>query len=139
AFWARITSCHRQRPAAVDAASALTRPSPDPDYAGSSGLLGRFMGGRARRDARPLPAASLARGSALCRAHKSRQAARNLSLAAGWTHKFSGIEQDCRMPANRPTIQSDTLNAPTVPDAPPGNWVDRYGPRWFRPYARLAR
>lgn len=33
----------------------------------------------------------------------------------------------------------DTLNASTVPDAPPGNWVDRYAPAWFRPYARLAR
>ena len=33
----------------------------------------------------------------------------------------------------------DTLNAPTVPDAPPDNWVHRYAPSWFRPYARLAR
>ena len=38
-----------------------------------------------------------------------------------------------------PAMQPNTLNAPTVPDAPPGNWVDRYAPRWFRPYARLAR
>jgi 4-hydroxybenzoate polyprenyltransferase len=36
-------------------------------------------------------------------------------------------------------MRPDTLNAPTVPDAPPGNWVDRYAPTWFRPYARLAR
>jgi 4-hydroxybenzoate polyprenyltransferase len=36
-------------------------------------------------------------------------------------------------------MHPNTLNAPTVPDAPPGNWVDRYAPRWFRPYARLAR
>jgi 4-hydroxybenzoate polyprenyltransferase len=36
-------------------------------------------------------------------------------------------------------MRPDTLNAPTVPDAPPGNWVDRYAPSWFRPYARLAR
>jgi 4-hydroxybenzoate polyprenyltransferase len=36
-------------------------------------------------------------------------------------------------------MRPDTLDAPTVPDAPPGNWVDRYAPRWFRPYARLAR
>jgi 4-hydroxybenzoate polyprenyltransferase len=33
----------------------------------------------------------------------------------------------------------DTSNASTVPDAPPGNWVDRHAPPWFRPYARLAR
>jgi 4-hydroxybenzoate polyprenyltransferase len=33
----------------------------------------------------------------------------------------------------------DTLDAPTVPDAPPDNWVHRYAPSWFRPYARLAR
>ena len=38
-----------------------------------------------------------------------------------------------------PAMQPNTANAPTVPDAPPGNWVDRYAPRWFRPYARLAR
>src|SRR5690606_32560060 len=36
-------------------------------------------------------------------------------------------------------MQPNTLNAPTVPDAPPDNWVDRYAPSWFRPYARLAR
>ena len=36
-------------------------------------------------------------------------------------------------------MRPDTLNVPTVPDAPPGNWVDRYAPAWFRPYARLAR
>jgi 4-hydroxybenzoate polyprenyltransferase len=38
-----------------------------------------------------------------------------------------------------PTMRPDTINVPTVPDAPPGNWVDRYAPSWFRPYARLAR
>ena len=26
-----------------------------------------------------------------------------------------------------------------IADAAPGNWVDRYAPSWFRPYARLAR
>jgi 4-hydroxybenzoate polyprenyltransferase len=36
-------------------------------------------------------------------------------------------------------MQPNTLNAPTVPDAPSDNWVDRYAPSWFRPYARLAR
>ncbi len=36
-------------------------------------------------------------------------------------------------------MQPNAADIPTVPDAPPGNWVDRYGPRWFRPYARLAR
>lgn len=36
-------------------------------------------------------------------------------------------------------MRPDTLDAPTVPDAPPGNWVDRHAPAWFRPYARLAR
>jgi 4-hydroxybenzoate polyprenyltransferase len=36
-------------------------------------------------------------------------------------------------------MRPDTLDAPTVPDAPPGNWVDRHAPHWFRPYARLAR
>jgi 4-hydroxybenzoate polyprenyltransferase len=36
-------------------------------------------------------------------------------------------------------MRPDTLNAPTVPDAPPGNWVDRHAPAWFRPFARLAR
>jgi len=29
--------------------------------------------------------------------------------------------------------------APTVPDAPPGNWVDRIAPERWRPYLRLAR
>ncbi len=37
------------------------------------------------------------------------------------------------------SMQPNTLNAPTVPDAPPDNWVHRYAPSWFRPYARLAR
>jgi 4-hydroxybenzoate polyprenyltransferase len=36
-------------------------------------------------------------------------------------------------------MRPDTLNAPTVPDAPPDNWVHRHAPSWFRPYARLAR
>ena len=27
----------------------------------------------------------------------------------------------------------------TVPDAPPGNWVDRLAPAWAKPYLRLAR
>ena len=36
-------------------------------------------------------------------------------------------------------MRPDTIDAPTVPDAPPGNWVDRHAPLWFRPYARLAR
>ncbi|MBN9053805.1 MAG: 4-hydroxybenzoate octaprenyltransferase [Rhizobiales bacterium] len=36
-------------------------------------------------------------------------------------------------------MQPHTLNAPTVPDAPPDNWVHRYAQAWFRPYARLAR
>jgi 4-hydroxybenzoate polyprenyltransferase len=36
-------------------------------------------------------------------------------------------------------MQPNTVNAPTVPDAPPDNWVHRYAPSWFRPYARLAR
>ena len=36
-------------------------------------------------------------------------------------------------------MRPDTFDAPTVPDAPPGNWVDRHAPAWFRPYARLAR
>ena len=37
------------------------------------------------------------------------------------------------------SMQPNALNAPTVPDAPPDNWVHRYAPSWFRPYARLAR
>ncbi len=36
-------------------------------------------------------------------------------------------------------MQPNTASAPTVPDAPPDNWVHRYAPSWFRPYARLAR
>ncbi len=36
-------------------------------------------------------------------------------------------------------MQPNTVSAPTVPDAPPDNWVHRYAPSWFRPYARLAR
>lgn len=36
-------------------------------------------------------------------------------------------------------MRPNTLNAPTVPDAPPDNWVHRHAPSWFRPYARLAR
>lgn len=28
---------------------------------------------------------------------------------------------------------------PSVADAPPGNWVDRYAPDWMKPFARLAR
>lgn len=26
-----------------------------------------------------------------------------------------------------------------LPDAPPGNWLDRFGPDWLKPYGRLAR
>jgi 4-hydroxybenzoate polyprenyltransferase len=29
--------------------------------------------------------------------------------------------------------------AETLPDAGPGNWVDRHAPRWMRPYLQLAR
>jgi 4-hydroxybenzoate polyprenyltransferase len=29
--------------------------------------------------------------------------------------------------------------APSVPDAPPGNWFDQYAPEWARPYGHLAR
>jgi 4-hydroxybenzoate polyprenyltransferase len=36
-------------------------------------------------------------------------------------------------------MRPDTLTPSTVADAVPGNWVDRYAPDWFRPYARLAR
>ena len=36
-------------------------------------------------------------------------------------------------------MQPNTMSAPTVPDASPDNWVHRYAPSWFRPYARLAR
>lgn len=36
-------------------------------------------------------------------------------------------------------MTSDTTSAPTVPDARPGNWVDRHAPRLVRPYLRLAR
>ncbi len=36
-------------------------------------------------------------------------------------------------------MTSPTDIAPTVPDARPGNWVDRHAPRRWRPYLRLAR
>jgi 4-hydroxybenzoate polyprenyltransferase len=33
------------------------------------------------------------------------------------------------------------MTAPSVslPDAPPGNWLDRFAPDWLKPYGRLAR
>jgi 4-hydroxybenzoate polyprenyltransferase len=34
---------------------------------------------------------------------------------------------------------TDTLASPRLPDAPPGNWVDRWAPAVARPYAKLAR
>ncbi len=34
---------------------------------------------------------------------------------------------------------TDHRHASTVPDAPPGNWVDSLAPEWFRPYAHLMR
>jgi len=36
-------------------------------------------------------------------------------------------------------MTSPAHTAPTVPDARPGNWVDRLAPRGLRPYLRLAR
>jgi 4-hydroxybenzoate polyprenyltransferase len=36
-------------------------------------------------------------------------------------------------------MTSPVHTAPTVPDARPGNWVDRLAPRSLRPYLRLAR
>jgi 4-hydroxybenzoate polyprenyltransferase len=50
-------------------------------------------------------------------------------------HKIGASDQEATTHVMRP----NTLDAPTVPDAPPGNWVDRFAPAWFRPYARLAR
>jgi 4-hydroxybenzoate polyprenyltransferase len=35
--------------------------------------------------------------------------------------------------------QAPAAAPPTVPDAPPGNWVDRWAPAVARPYLRLAR
>ncbi len=71
----------RQRPPAADAASPLAGPSTDPDHARSPRLLGRIMGRRARRHARPLSEAPLARGPALGAADQPRQTARNVTLA----------------------------------------------------------
>jgi 4-hydroxybenzoate polyprenyltransferase len=31
------------------------------------------------------------------------------------------------------------MSAPVIPDAAPGNWVDRHAPAWTRPYLRLGR
>jgi 4-hydroxybenzoate polyprenyltransferase len=39
----------------------------------------------------------------------------------------------------RPLRQTLERAAATVPDAPPGNWVDRWAPAAARPYLRLAR
>jgi 4-hydroxybenzoate polyprenyltransferase len=36
-------------------------------------------------------------------------------------------------------VGHDTRATPTVPDAAPGNWVDRWAPAAWRPYLRLAR
>jgi 4-hydroxybenzoate polyprenyl transferase, proteobacterial len=36
-------------------------------------------------------------------------------------------------------IAPQTPDAGQVADAPPENWVDRYAPRWSRPYLRLSR
>lgn len=36
-------------------------------------------------------------------------------------------------------MTSNTTDSPTVPDARPGNWVDRMAPGGLRPYYRLAR
>lgn len=37
--------------------------------------------------------------------------------------------------------EQDRMTAPTaiLPDAPPGNWLDRFAPDWLKPYGRLAR
>jgi 4-hydroxybenzoate polyprenyltransferase len=50
-----------------------------------------------------------------------------------------GVAPPRPIPDMMNSMQPNTLNAPTVPDAPPDNWVHRYAPSWFRPYARLAR
>lgn len=50
-----------------------------------------------------------------------------------------GVALPAVIPHKMATMCPDTLNAQTVPDAPPGNWVDRHAPDRFRPYARLAR
>ena len=34
---------------------------------------------------------------------------------------------------------TETLASPRLPDAPPDNWVDRWAPASWRPYAKLAR
>jgi len=34
---------------------------------------------------------------------------------------------------------ANPIKAGGVADAPTGNWIDRYAPDWFKPYARLAR
>ena len=39
----------------------------------------------------------------------------------------------------RAASSPDRHTAPTVPDAPPGNWVDRLAPPAWKPYLRLAR
>jgi 4-hydroxybenzoate polyprenyltransferase len=50
-----------------------------------------------------------------------------------------GVAPPRPIPDKMASMQPNTVNAPTVPDAPPDNWVHRYAPSWFRPYARLAR
>jgi 4-hydroxybenzoate polyprenyltransferase len=32
-----------------------------------------------------------------------------------------------------------TAHLAALPDAPPGNWLDRFAPEWLKPYGRLAR
>ena len=32
-----------------------------------------------------------------------------------------------------------TVRSLALPDAPPGNWLDRFAPDWLKPYGRLAR
>ncbi len=34
---------------------------------------------------------------------------------------------------------TETISSPRLPDAPPDNWVDRWAPASWRPYAKLAR
>ena len=36
-------------------------------------------------------------------------------------------------------IRAPSTPGSTVPDAPPGNWVDRLAPAGWQPYLRLAR
>ena len=98
-------NCGRRR--AADARAAVAGAPADPDDARSARLLARLMGGRARRHARALPQARLARRSACRHRHQPRQAARQIALGVGGASgAYLRPCRNCARPTSRPAIGS---------------------------------